>query len=186
MKRIVIIGVSFLFLASCGARKKDVSNKEEVYHLEQNDALKTVNELDLDIATISNTKASTEKSSTSTKKTYAPIDNTKPSSVTDSNGKTTVLNNASLVEEESTGNEVSKNETNTDHRDKSNKKESSKQSGSLVIDARTKENDMHLEKEDSSTNWWLWLLGISIIGFTIWKLYDTFNIKKRVTDFFTK
>ncbi len=175
-----------MVLASCGSKQKTVQEKLEELHLDQHDIVKTESEIKADVSLKNNVKESIEQTATSKKKTFTPIDHTKPSSVTDSNGKTTVLNNASLVEEESTDNSKIDKETQTDLQDKSQKTDKSDSSKDLKLDSQSGSYDMNLNKKGSPDWTWLWMLILIIVVFVVLWLYKKFNVKSYVTSFFKK
>lgn len=104
--------ITSFWLMSCRSVKKDKTHSEEsvlVEEMKKGIEIKTENSnLNQDIEI----KTSVQTGTTTKKTTSKPIDPKKPATVTDKHGKKTILENAELVEEETTSNtNVSENKT---------------------------------------------------------------------------
>lgn len=172
--------------SSCSSKKKTTEvNKEEIKienSQESENSEKSETNIKVDVVTIVDDKTKT----VITKKTMTPIDNTKPASVTDPDGKKHDLNNASLTEETTTQ-EINKKTEHSNNSEKFRKKESTakaktKEKAAIEILARKED----LDKSGFNFWSWLWVVGIIIIGIGILYLNNRFRLLKRVTTFFSK
>ena len=184
MKKLFFIIV--LIVCSCSSKKKTTEvNKEEIKIENFQNSEKSENtetNVKVDIVTKMDDKSKT----VSVKKTYLPVDASKPASVTDPDGKKHDLNNASLIEETTTELKDKKTE-NSDNSQKFQKKESA---GKVETKgSATAKNEVVKRTLDKSgfTFWsWFWMIGIVIIGIILVYLNYRFKWFKRVTTFFSK
>ena len=186
---ILLCAITILFgivNSSCSSKKKITEvNKEEIKiekSQESEKSEKSETNVKLDIVT----KVDDKTKTVSVKKTYVPIDATKPASVTDPQGKKYDLNNASLTEETTTE-EANKKREHSDNSEKSRKKESAakakaKEIAAIEILARKED----LDKSGFNFLSWLWVAGIIIIGIGLLYLNYRFKLVKRVTALFSK
>lgn len=172
--------------SSCSTKKKTTEVHKEEVKIENSqnseNSEKTETNVKVDIVT----KVDDKTKTVSTKKTMTPIDNTKPASVKDSNGKKQELNNASLTEETTTELKDQKTE-HSDNSEEFRKKESvakakAKEKAAIEILARKED----LDKSGFNFWSWLWVAGIIIIGIGLLYLNNRFKVVKRVTAFFSK
>lgn len=173
-------------MVSCSARKKDVHEEHSAIHLDQKEAVKVESKIETDLSIKSNVNESVKQTATSKKKTFTPIDNSKPSSVTDSNGKTTVLNNASLVEEETADSKNIDKVTDATLLDKTKKSDKKQSDINLNLDSKNDSRDMNLDKKGSYGWLWFWILLLVIAAVIVWWVYKKVDVKSYVTRFFKR
>jgi len=165
-----LILLSTILLFSCGTRKVenkkiDVTTKEVTI-----DKSITETKADTNVKITTNTETNKETGEVTETETLEPIDNTKPATYIDENGKSQSLNNAK------------KTKTKTKRKTNENKK------ANIVVDkvekvAKKQQNDIKtkskvsVQTKDKSTvsdkgNFWNWILliifGICIIWFVVW------------------
>lgn len=172
--------VSILFLVySCAAKKTTTSKISEKAKTETviNSVVEKKEESNLKTT---ETTTVDDKNQTTTKETvYEPLDNSKPASVIDPDGKETKLNNSKKTTRETTQN----NNTKTDNSlttSESRKAELSENIKSLKKEVAEKTVDDRKSKKDSSYYKFLWfLIPIGIIYF-IW--HNKVAIGKKLTN----
>ena len=163
------IGLTIFLLSSCGASKSDKNKTKEETKKEAS------NKSTVDAATESNVKK-TEKTTvddqnqTTTKETtYEPIDNTKPSSIIDPDGKETKLNNSKKTTRETT----QKNNTKTAVAKASDENHKSKTSAKSESNNKSdaKKSGLVVKRENEGFSFWnlLWLLIPAAVIYLIWK-----------------
>ena len=172
--------------SSCSSKKKIKEvNKEEI-KIENSQKSEILDNTQTNKKVDVVTKVDDKTKTVTTKKTMLPIDNTKPASFTDPDGKKHDLNNASFTEETITE-EVNKKTEQSDNSEQFHKK-------AIVAKAKAKEIaavEILAKKEDldkSGFNFWswLWVAGIIIIGIGLLYLNHRYSLIKRVTAFFSK
>jgi len=172
--------------SSCSSKKKTTEvNKEEIKienSQESEKSEKSETNVKVDIVT----KVDDKTKTVTTKKTMSPIDNTKPASVTDPDGKKQELNNASIIEETITELKdlITKHSDNSEEFRKKESAAKAKEKEKAAIEILAKKEDL----DKSGFNFWSWLsvVGIIIIGIGLLYLNNRFKLLKRVTAFFTK
>jgi len=162
--------LSLYFLCtSCGARKAEKSRTKEEVKTETTTAAVTAKTEESNVKKTENTIIDDKNETVTKETTYEPIDNTKPSSIVDPDGKETKLNNSKKTTRETT----QKNNTKTDNSKNSNefhKSELSEQSESKgKTEAKKADEVIHVDREAWSPWNLLWLLiPIGIVGIA-WK-----------------
>jgi hypothetical protein len=157
--------LSFLLMSSmvtsCSTRKvvtSIVKKENDIENLEiEKKALKVKENSNVKIT---NDVTQTEETATE-KKTYSPIDPTKPSSFTDDKGNKKELNNTSYTEEKTTSKSYEKRQNKTE----SSKAKTTKDKGAKRNSTRTKGKEASKGKNIIRTSfswWWLLLLLIPI------------------------
>lgn len=173
-KAILILLTIFLTigLCSCGARKKEKSNLTEIVKTEEVKKETETEKEDTNVQKTEETKTNSQTGTTTKKITTRPIDPTKPATVTDKKGNKTKLDNAELVEEETTTN----NSTITDQKsalDIKAKKERTRILEEQRKVATKKEEEILNLKRDKFSMWnFLWLLIPAGIVFLIYRFKD--------------
>ncbi|WP_396177439.1 hypothetical protein [Flavobacterium sp.] len=156
-----------LWMTSCSTRKVESSTVKKENEAERLE----VERKDLEVKENSNVKVTkdvTETEDTTTeKKTYSPVDPTKPSSFTDDNGSKKELNNASYTEEKTTS---KKNKKGTTKADLSQSK-TTKDKGLKSNGTRAKSKEAVKGKNASRTyfSWWWLLLLLIPIGIYVFR-----------------
>ena len=175
MKKALIFWFSFLFIllwmTSCSVRKVDkntVKKESEVNASisEKRDLIvKDTSNLKVKAQTIYSDETIVEK------RTFTPIDPTKPSSFIDDHGQKQDLKNTSMTEE-STRSKT--NKTSQINSNASNGKTlEDKGKKNIVIDAKAKADNLSKNTQRTSFNWfWLLLLLIPVGVYVLWKNKD--------------
>ncbi|MBC7847265.1 MAG: hypothetical protein H7Y10_12310 [Flavobacterium sp.] len=170
--RILLFALFFSIVAlcySCGASKSDKTKTKEEIKTEAS------NKSTVDASDESNVKK-TEKTTvddqnqTTTKETtYEPIDNTKPSSIIDADGKETKLNNSKKTTRETT----QKNNTKTAVAKASDENHKSKTSAKSESNNKSsaKKAGLAVKRENKGFSFWnlLWLLIPATVIWWVWK-----------------
>lgn len=172
--------------SSCSSKHKTTEvNKEEII-IENSENSENSEKSETNVKVAVETKVDDKTQIVSVKKTYSPVDATKPASVTDPAGKKHDLNNASLIEETIT----EKKDLITKHSDNSEEfqKKQAVAKGNSKGRAAAKNEAGKLDLDKSGFNFWTWFLiiGIVIIGIVLVYLNYRFKWIKRVTTFFVK
>lgn len=179
MKKISVVLFAIL-LFSCAVKKKKNEVVKTVESLDLKESVTAVNQKS-DLFTNSNDFATDY--SFSTKKTYRLIDPTKPGSVTDSTGKTYLLDNAEIIEETEQKN---KQEVKT-------KTERSSQSmvlknwnnEAVIFKVEDVTSTTEVERPETGSRWW-WLLVVVVVGWVVVYLTKRFSWVADVTAYFAK
>lgn len=186
--RILLLGLFFSLIAlgliSCGARKVDKERKKEFYNIDLVDKSKSYIKGEIKTESETNVKRSEEtfinnQDQTVTKKeTISPVDNTKPASYKDENGKVQELNNSTKTTETTTkkNNTKTENKVNTDEVKKESKDSifKEKKANDINLKASSKKESELINVEREQFNWlslwWLYLIIITIVYF-IWRKF---------------
>lgn len=152
-------------------QKKATSIKMETFQK----SLELVKEdLNIKLDNISETDIKTGKKTT--KKTYTPIDPTRPASIIDTDGKKHQLHNAALTTEETEESASCKNKNSYNSEIFQEFKSEKNQSGSAKATSVKKEKVMQLDRDAFSFWNVLWLL----IPLAVWLLYKKYKNKIRL------
>ena len=150
-----------LWMTSCSTRKVASSTVKKENDIENLETEKK----DLEVKDNSNVKVTNDvtqtQETTTEKKTYSPVDPTKPSSFTDDKGNKKELNNTFYTEEKTTSKNNKKGTTKTEL----SKAKATKDKGVKSNSTRTKTKEAIKGKNTSRTSfswWWLLLLLIPI------------------------
>lgn len=165
---------------SCGALKKDQTKIEELAKTEESAKTNNTLKLDKEMSVESNVKKTEnttvdDQNETVTKETvYEPIDNSKPASVIDPDGKKTDLNNSKKTVKETR----QKNNTKTDITKASEETLKSEEKAKLEAAAKSEvkkaaakkklAEESNLNREEWSAFNWFWLL-IPVGAYSVWK-----------------
>lgn len=184
---VMLLLIGFLLVLpfmGCSSRKKTTEENKQEIKIENSSNSENSENSETNIKTKIEVIVDDKNQTVTTKKTYSPVDATKPASVIDPSGKKHDLNNANYTEETTT----QKNNTqsrNSDNSEEFRKKESSgkneikgKVAGKLAIEK------MDLDKSGFSFGSWFWLVLLIIIALVLIYLNYRFKLIKRVTSFF--
>lgn len=163
---VIVILIFSFFLASCGAKKTDKTTKSEVLKMERTDksqseqSEQSETNIDTNVKKSETITVNNQDQTTVVEETVEPVDNTKPSSYIDTNGKKQELHNA----KKTTKTTVKKNNSNTNSNSnteasqktdiKASKKSNSNANIKVKAAAKKIEADIHVDKKA----WSLWSL----------------------------
>lgn len=185
MKKLLLIFL-ILSIISCGARKVDknsevvdTSSKASKWFKDQKDIdfkkIEGVNIItDFTKKTVDNSQETSEET------VYELDDSTKVGSITDSNGKKTILDNVKVTTKKSTkkndikSEESEKKNENKDLKIDLKKDESSKSKEDSILDSKTEKDNKVIDKEKWSVFNLLWLLipiAIIVVAYNIYMKY---------------
>lgn len=178
---VTLLALSLLvLLCSCGTRKVQKSVNKESSTTEQTTTEKKDIEVEKETQKESNVKKTEtitvdDKNQETTKETvYEPIDNTKPSSIIDPDGKETKLNNSKKTTKETTKNNNSKTETKKESSEeiKEKAKEAlrlkTESENKAIAEAKRQADINNTDRKSNPLLPLLWLL-IPLGGYLIWK-----------------
>lgn len=172
--------------SACSSKHKTTEvNKEEII-IENSENSEYSENSNLNVKVKTEVLVDDKTKTVTTKKTYTPIDATKPASVMDSNGQKKELNNASLTEETTTKHKdlKTKNSDNSEVFQKKKLKAKAKAKGK--VKGKTDAKKVDLDKSGFNFWTWFWIIGVVIIGIVLVYLNYRFKYIKRVTAFFVK
>ncbi len=163
------IGLTIFLLSSCGASKSDKNKTKEEIKTEASDKSSVDAADESNVKKTEKTTVDDQNQTTTKETTYEPIDNTKPSSIIDPDGKETKLNNSKKTTRETT----QKNNTKTAVAKASDENHKSKTSAKSESNTKSEEKKaalvVHREKEAWSVWNLLWLLIPAAVIWWVWK-----------------
>ena len=167
---ITLLAVSMIFLfSSCGSVKKDKTKTEEVTKTENSNNSNLEKKEESNVKITENTIIDDKNETVIEETNYEPIDNTKPATIIDADGKETKLNNSKKTTRKTT----QKNNTKTDNSKNSNefhKSELSEQSESKgKTEAKKEAEAIKVDRKAWSVYNLLWLLIPIAIVYLAWK-----------------
>ncbi|WP_413998702.1 hypothetical protein ACMDB5_13075 [Flavobacterium sp. W1B] len=182
---IVVLGIS-IAMNSCSSRQKEVTKTEESNKAESADSVEEIKKEESNTKVETSVKIDDKTKTVTTKKTAAPIDPSKPASVTDPDGKKTDLHNASLTEETTTEFKDKKIDKAESSQSSSKSEASAKKAAAKKGEAKKEALNSSLDK--SGFNFWSywWLLCLIVIGGVLVYLNNRFKWFTRVTAFFKR
>lgn len=176
----------FVSLMGCASRKKDSSS---IVELQTNTEIKT-NEAAAEIKSNTNIVVATKTESTAAKTTnktnYKPIDPTKPSSVITPEGKTYVLDNAEVTEEQTSENTNAKTEYSKTDTSSRSSNYWGKNSSYIKLEDLHSQNTNSLDKSGFNMWSWLWILIAFTVVVVLKYLNNRFKWVSYVTSMFNK
>jgi hypothetical protein len=175
-----------LLLNSCSSRKAEKQRLSEALETEIaiNENLDLKTDLNVKLETVAVIDDKTE--TTTTTKTWAPVDPTKPSSMTDPEGKKRDFNNSTYKEEETKEKKNAK--TLETLKAEITKKEDVAKGLKTLDKAQVKKasETITIDKKGFLLSNWIWIIIFFIIAIALLYLNHRFGLIKRVTSFFIK
>lgn len=167
---ITLLAVSMILLCySCGSVKKDKTKTEEVTKTENSNNSNLEKKEESNVKITENTIIDDKNETVIEETNYEPIDNTKPATIIDADGKETKLNNSKKTTRKTTH----KNNTKTDNSKNSDefyKSELSEQSESKgKTEAKKEAEAIQVDRKAWSVYNLLWLLIPIAIVYLAWK-----------------
>jgi hypothetical protein len=168
----------------CSSRKKTTEENKQDIKIENSSNSQNSENSEANIKTKIEVVVDDKNQTVTTKKTYSPVDATKPASVIDPTGKKHDLNNANYTEETTTQKNNSQSR-NSDNSEEFRKMESSgKKETTVQASGKSAIEKMDLDKSGFSLGSWFWLVLLIIIAIGLIYLNYRFKLIKRVTAFF--
>jgi len=166
------LALAFLMLfSSCGAAKSDKTKTNEEVKTENSNNYTSDKKEESNVKKTENTIIDDKNETVIEETNYEPIDNTKPASIIDPDGKETKLNNSKKTTRKTT----KKNNTKTDNSKKSEEFHKSELSEQSESKGKTegKKAGLAVKRERSAWSMWnlLWLL-IPVGIYLVWKKYS--------------
>lgn len=180
---LVWVLVSFM---GCASRKKNSSSKVELKTNTEVKANEIAAEIKSNTNVVANTKTESNAAKTTNKTNYKPIDPTKPSSVITPEGKTYVLDNAEVTEEQTSENTATKTEDQKIDTSSSSSNYWGKNTGYIKLEDLHSQNTTSLDKSGFNMWSWLWILIAFIVVVVLKYLNNRFKWVSYVTSIFNK
>jgi uncharacterized protein YcfL len=162
-----LILLSALLLIGCGGTRKTQNEKTNVHTKDViTDNKKTETKTDTNTKVTNNTEINKETGEVTETETLEPIDNTKPATYIDENGKSQSLNNTKKTKTKTTRKTNEKTKANT------NVVEHKKVAETIKKDVKTKSKAKVQVKQKSTEsnkgNLWNWIILMLLIVYVIW------------------
>ena len=190
-KRITAIIVLILFCVlmvlpflGCSSRKKTLEENKEEIKIDNSSNSENSSNSNSNIKVNNVTVVDDKNQTVTVKKTYSPVDATKPASVTDPSGKKHDLNNADYTEETTTQKNDTKIRNSSNSENSSNSSAKSKASGKAKITCKKENSNLDLDSSGMSFGSWFWIGLFIIIVLLIIYLNHRFKLVERVTSLF--
>lgn len=172
MKKINIIYACLAFallvsMCSCGARKVNKNKSEEITKTESVINSESKKETENNVKVSESTKIYDKTQTIIKETTYEPQDNSKESSITESDGKKTILNNTKkIVKETIQNNNIVQNKTLNTVSENKEKAHENKSEAKKEEKAVKKENKILDQKQFNWLSlWWVYLIILGVLYF---------------------